>query len=455
MDHEETAATDVSPHSIKAEEALIGGILLDAEAWQDAGAHVLAEDFHYPPHQLVFRVVTEMLDAGRPVDLVTLSEELSDRSFLGRVGGADYLAALVERIGRKPGRPNMAAYARIVRHKATLRGLVDAGKAIATSAAGPEARDADVLLDDAERRILALRRNRGPDRRPRRAAEVAVRIRETLQRQAKQERGPTGVATGLLDLDAITGGFQPSQLVVIAGRPGMGKSTLLTNIAGHAVLDDARDPRPVLLFSLDEPAGAVASRLLSSLGRIDLNFIRNGLPDHEWEKLGDALRRLTERPLYLEDSPQTANGMRLRARQVARETGRLKMILVDSLQRIRPEAACERLSPEDLEPSWSLKTLAREMQCPVVATSALNRGPERRGTKRPELSDLRGSGAIEQDADIVLLMYREEMYRRDSDLQGQAEIRLAKHPAASPASIQLRFIGRWARFVDLHADHVV
>ena len=434
------------PHSIKAEEWLLGGLLINDLTWPDAADSVSPEDFHHPPHGLIFRVLSEMAVAGQPVDLVTLSEELSHRSLLEAAGGSDYLTALAGRIGRKPGPPNVAAYARIVREKATLRGLIDAGKAIMEMGLRSEGRNAGALLDEAEQRVLSLRRNRRPADRPHPAAEVAVRVKERLDRQAKQNRGPTGVATGFQELDAVTGGFQPSELVVIAGRPGMGTSTLMTNIAEHAAQPDANEPRAVLFFSLDDSAEVVASRLLSSLGRIDLKFIRRGLPWPDWEKLGDALGRLRKKPLYLEDGPQTASGIRLRARQLARESGGLKMIMVDSLQRIRPEVEGETALTDDLEPSWSLKTLAREMRCPVVASSTLNRRPERRGDKRPELSDLRGSGAIEQDADLVLMLYRDEVYRKDSELQGLAEVRVAKHPARGMAHVGLQFAGRWARF---------
>ena len=379
-DSEGTTAAETHPiaetHSIKAEEWLIGGILLDESTWPDAADGVSAEDFHHPPHGLVFRVVAEMVDSGRSVDLVTVTEELSDRALLEGAGGPDYLAALVERMARKPGRPNIAAYARIIRDRATLRGLIDVGTAIAESALREQGRGVEALLDDAERRVLLLRGNRRPARKVRRAAEVAEHLQDMLQRQAS-------VATGLQDLDAITGGFAPAELVVIGGRPGMGKSTLLANIAEHAVITDTKDSRAVLFFSLDRPAEAVTCRLLASLGKIDLHLLRGGVPSHETERLATALGTLRNKPLYLEDGPLTAGDIRLRARQVVRDAGPLKLILVDALQPLQqmlPTTDRELQPRDDIEPSWSLKTLAREMQCPVVATSALSRRPERRGT---------------------------------------------------------------------------
>ena len=449
MASEESTPAREAPHSVRAEEWLLGSLVSDHAAWSDAATMVSADDFHHPPHRLIFRVLSEMADAGQALDLVTLSEELSDRSLLEKAGGADYLAGLAGRMERKPGSPNVAAYARIVRDKATLRGLIDAGRAIAKLALEPGKRDTETLLDDAERQILALRRRRRPAHAARRAGDIAVAIQRRLDDEAGRERSLKGVSTGLRDLDAAIGGLLPSELIVIGGRPAMGTSTLMTNLAERAVLGATQDPRPVLFFSLDDPADLVVSRLLASIGRIDLHRIRSGSPPHESEKLARAIRRLSKARLYLEDGPHTINDLCLRARQTARKSGGLKLILVDSLQRIRPEAGDETPTDEDPEFSWSLKTLAREMQCPVIAGSKLNRRPERRASRYPELSDLRGSGSIEHDADVVLLLYREDVYRRDSDRYGVADIILAKHPTGRLTTVELRFSGRWARFDDL------
>ena len=437
-------------HSAKAEEWLLGGLLVDDRAWPIAAALVSANDFQHPPHGVIFRVGSEMAQAGHPVDVVTLSEELSCRALLETVGGADYLAELTERMARKPGAPNVAAYARIVQQKATLRRLIDVGKAITEAGLRPQGQATAALLDEAEQKLASLRRSRRPPDRPRRISEVASGVRERLDRQAREKHGrPPGVRTGFRELDAAIGGFQPAELVVIGGRPAMGKSTLLTNIAEHATRTDTQDPRAVLFFSFDDPAHVVASRLLAALGPIDLNLLRRGLPWPEWERLGVALGKLGKRPLYLGDGPHTASDIRLRARQLAHETGGLKMIAVDSLHRIRADGTDNLSAAEPGDVSWSLKALANEMQCPVLATSMLTRGPERRAHRRPQLSDLRGSAAIEHDADIILLIYREEIYRPDRDNQGLAEVIVAKRPIGGMVTVPLRFRWRLAKFVGL------
>ena len=452
MERDEGSTTDERAHRVKAEEWLLGGLLVDDRTWPEAAARLTPEDFHHPPHGQIFHVVSEMLHAGHPVDVVTVSEELSRRALLETVGGVNYLAELAERIGRKPGAPRVAAYARIVRDHATSRSVVDVGKAIVEAGLRPREQAVGPLLDEAERQIAALRRIRRPPDRPRHVADVALRVKERLDRQARGERGqPTGVRTGFRELDAAIGGFQPAELVVIGGRPGMGKSTLLTGIAEHATGADTRGPGAVLFFSLDDPAQVVASRLLASLGPIDLSLLRRGLPWPQGERLGAALGKLAKRRLYLEDGPHTASEVRLRARQVAHETGGLKMIAVDSLHRVR-SGGDDLSAPEPGDVSWSLKALANEMRCPVVATSMLTRGPERRGHRRPELSDLRGSAAIEHDADVILLVYREEVYRPDGDNQGLAEVIVAKRPIGGMTTVLLRFVGGLAKFVDLEAE---
>ena len=453
MERDEGTATSEPSHRIRAEEWLLGGLLIDDRTWPEAAAKLTPEDFQHPPHGQLFRVVSEMAQAGHAVDVVTLSEELSRRALLEAVGGADYLTELAERIARKPGPPNVAAYARIVEDHATSRGLVDAGKAIMEAGLHPRERAIGALLDEAERKIAALRRRQRPPYRPRHAADVALHVKERLDRQTRELRGqPPDMRTGFRELDAAIGGFQPGELVVIGGRPAMGKSTLLTNIVEHATRAGTPDPRPALFFSLDGPADEVVCRLLASLGPIDLNLLRRGLPRSEWERLGIALGKLDKRPLYLEDGPHTASDIRLRARQVAHESGGLKMIAVDSLHRVRADSGDNLSAPEPGDVSWSLKALASEMQCPVVATSMLTRGPERRGHRRPQLSDLRGSAAIEHDANVILLVYREELYRPDRDNQGLAEVIVAKRPIGGITTVLLRSVGRLARFVDPEAE---
>ena len=454
MGPDDRATAGEPPHSVKAERWLLGGLLVDDRTWPDAAARLTPDDFHHPPHGQIFRVLSEMVQAGQPVDVVTLAEELSRRALLEAVGGQDYLAELAERIVRKPGVPKVAAYARIVQEHATSRGLVDAGTAIREVGLRPQEKAVGPLLDEAERKIAALRRRKRPPDRPRHVADAALGVKERLERQAREERGqPTGVRTGLRELDAAIGGFHPGELVVIGGRPSMGKSTLLTNIAEHATRADTRDPRPVLFFALDESTDAVVARLFASLGPIDLNLLRRGLPWPEWERLGVAMGKLAKRPLYLEDGPHTASDLRLRARQLAHESGGLKMIAVDSLHGIRAEDGCRSSAAEPGDASWALKALAKEMQCPVVATSMVTRGPERRAGRRPELSDLRGSAAIEHDADVILLVFREEMYHRSQpDDRGLAEVIVAKRPTGIRTTLLLRFVGRLARFVGLEGE---
>ena len=452
MNRDEATAATQLPHDAKAERWLIGGLLVDEGTWPDAAGMLSANDFRHRPHGIIFRVASDMVAAGQRLTQSTLAVELSQRSLLEAAGGGEYLVGLAERTEQKPGVLDVAACARIVRDKATLRGLVNVGKAIMESGLDDSKHDVQKLLDDAESRLLSLRGSNLPASRPRRASDVASRVKDRLERQSRPDGKSSGVGTGLSALDKATGGFHPGELVVIGGRPSMGKSALLANIAESASLGNKQGSGAVLYFNLDEPADALAECLLSSLGRIDRHFIRGELPWHEREKFGAALAELDKRRLYVDDDSYTVGAMRLRARQVMREAGGLKMIIVDSLQRVQPDSDERVHLTDDYAPSWSLKRLAWEMQCPVVASSALNRGPDRRASKLPILSDLRGAGMIEQAADMVMLLLRREVYSLDdfAGMKGLTEIFIAKHPVAPPfRTVRLQFVGHWARFSDL------
>ena len=442
----------VPPHSIEAEQSVLGGLMLDDNAWFKIADTIGVDDFHHPRHRIVFSVMLELAAANQPLDNVTLRDALSSRSLLDKAGGTDYLIELVD---STPGATNVGAYAEIVKERATLRRLISAANDIADTAFQPEGRTSADVLDHAEQLVFQIGDDRMNDSVPKRVGDVTQEVAHRLDFLAKQGNAITGVATGFEDLDQRTAGFQKSDLVIVAARPSMGKTALIVNMAEHAVMTARSEEHDgaVLIFSLEQPADQLVMRMLSSLGRVDQTRMRTGhLTPEDWDRFDAARLQVQDKPLYIDDTPAlTPNAIRARARRVSREAGGLKMIMVDYLQLMRPSSRQENRTNEIAEISRSLKAIAKEMQCPVVACSQLNRSLESRSDKRPYMSDLRESGAIEQDADVILFIYRDEVYNPETDDKGLAEIIIGKQRNGPIGMVKLTFLPQLTKF-DNHID---
>src|SRR5213596_1893756 len=411
----------VPPQSLEAEESVLGAVMLDNPVVDRVVEMLRPEDFYRGAHRKLFRAMVELNGRSEPIDLITLSETLKARGDLAEVGGGAYLAELTERV---PTAANAVHYAKIVRERSILRGLIEASTEIASR--GYQAPDnVDELLDHAERLIFGIQ-----ERKVRQAftklSEVLVESIKTIERLYEQKQAVTGVSTGFADLDALTAGLQPSDLIVVAGRPSMGKTALCLNIAEHAAL---RADVGVAIFSLEMSKEQLALRMLCSESRVDLKRVRTGhLSDREFPKLAMAAGRLADAPIFIDDTPAlSVLELRAKARRLKRDPStKLGLIIVDYLQLMRSTEGKDNREQEISEISRSLKALAKELSVPVIALSQLNRQVESRNPPKPRLADLRESGAIEQDADVIAFIYREEVYVEDSDKKGVAEIIVAK-----------------------------
>ncbi|CAM3546274.1 replicative DNA helicase [Halomonas lysinitropha] len=445
----ETAALKVPPHSLEAEQSVLGGLMLDNQAWDNVADRLVADDFYRYEHRLIFNVMASLAEVGRPLDVVTLSEALEGRDQLDTVGGLAYLAELAR---STPSASNIRAYADIVRERATLRKLIRAASQIADGAFTPQGRPADELVDEAERLVFQISEERPKSGGPIGMSELLTKAVDRIDELFNLQGEMTGLSTGFRDLDEMTSGLQPSDLVIIAGRPSMGKTTFAMNMVEHAVI--ASD-RPVMVFSMEMPADSLMLRMLSSLGRIDQTRVRTGqLEDEDWPRLTSAVNLLKDKQLFIDDTAALSpNEMRSRIRRVVREHGNLSLIMIDYLQLMQIPGFSENRTGEISEISRSLKGLAKEFGCPVLALSQLNRSLEQRPNKRPVMSDLRESGAIEQDADIIGFVYRDEVYNPDNpDNQGLAEVIIGKQRNGPIGTVHMAFIGKYTRFEDLAPD---
>ncbi|MAT94528.1 MAG: replicative DNA helicase [Halioglobus sp.] len=439
------ARIKMQPHSVEAEQSVLGGLLLSAEGWDAVAEEVTASDFYRPGHRLIFRQVAQLAEALQPIDVITVADKLEAAGELESAGGLPYLAELAQ---NTPSASNIRAYAQVVRERASLRRLIAAAQEIAESGFSPEGRSAVELIDEAERRIMQISEE-GPkaggpiDVNPLLKSAVG-RIEELFNSGGDI----TGLSTGFLELDGMTSGLQPSDLVIVAGRPSMGKTSFAMNLVEHAVLNQ---DKPILVFSMEMPADQLIVRMLSSVGRIDQTRIRNGkLEQEDWPKLSAAVNKLKDVPLYIDDTPAlTPTEVRSRARRVFRENDGLGMIMVDYLQLMRVAGASEGRTAEISEISRSLKAIAKEFRVPMVALSQLNRSLEQRPNKRPVNSDLRESGAIEQDADVIMFIYRDEVYNEESPDKGVAEIIIGKQRNGPIGTCRLAFMGQHTRFENL------
>ena len=448
--HDATTRLKVPPHSVEAEQSFLGGLMLDKDAWLRAADKVAAADFYRPAHRIIFDVMSDLSNANQPLDVVTLSEALSSRALLDKAGGNAYLAELVE---STPGASNVAAYGDIVKERATLRHLIGTANEIADMAFLPEGRSSADVLDLAEQRIFEIGEGQMKGTMPRRIHYLTDALTDRLDTLMKSGKTITGVPSGFDDLDRLTAGFQDSDLVIVAARPSMGKTALMVNLAEHAAIknrnDDGSDNNDaVLIFSMEQPADQLVMRILSSLGRIDQTRMRTGkLDSRDWDRFSGARAQIKDKPLYIDDTPAlTPNELRTRARRVAREAGGLKMIMVDYLQLMRSSAKHDSRTNEISEISRSLKAIAKEMNCPLIACSQLNRSLESRTNKRPYMSDLRESGAIEQDADVILFIYRDEVYNENTADKGTAELIIGKQRNGPIDTVRLTFTPNLTKF---------
>ena len=443
-----TTALKVPPQSIEAEQSVLGGLMLDDQSWFDLFELIKPSDFYRTQHQIIFSAMIGIENKNEPLDALTLSEELQSLGQLEKVGGVGYLAEVAD---ATPGASNILAWARIVRERSILRQLIGAANNIADAAFNPDGRDSDLLLEIAEQSVFQIAENQSRDGGPEKIApDLLEEAVKKVQFLFANKGSITGVPSGFKDLDKKTTGFQSSDLVIVAGRPSMGKSALAINFVEHAIMSG----RSALFFSLEMPSEQIVMRLLSSLGRIDQNRLRTGeLLDSDWTRFTGAVSQLKEKNLYIDDTAALTPGdLRSRARRVDRESGGLDLVVVDYLQLMRTTGGGENRAVEISEISRSLKALAKEMNCPVIALSQLNRQLESRPDKRPMMSDLRESGAIEQDADVILFVYRDEVYDENSVDKGIAELIIAKQRNGPIGKVRVSFIDYLTKFEDLAAD---
>lgn len=432
----------VPPHNLDAEVSVLGSMLLSKDAIAEVSEIVKAEDFYRGAHRTLFEAISALYDRGEPVDAVTLGDELEARGRLDSVGG---VVAISDLLSRVPTAANAAYYARIVADQAVRRRLIDAGTRITRIGYDAEER-ADEAVDAAEALMYEVaQRDRATEFTP--MKDLLNESFELIEKLHEHGSAVTGLATGFTDLDEVTAGLQPSNLVIIAARPGMGKSTLVTNLAAHVAVEQRR---PVVLFSLEMSKMELVQRLLSAEGRINSERLRTGrLHESDWPKLSQAMGRLSEAPLFIDDSPGlNLMEVRSRCRRLKQKHG-LDLVILDYLQLMQAHRRSESRVQEVSELSRGLKILAKELDIPVVALSQLSRKPEDRTDRRPMLSDLRESGSIEQDADLVTFIYRDEVYNPDAGTQGEAELILAKNRHGPLRTIRLTFIGHLSRFANM------
>ena len=447
---QKTEQVSIPPHSTEAEQAVLGGIMLSNQHWDGIAERVIAEDFYTFAHKAIFQTMEELMRNQTPIDLITLDQALKAKGISDSVGGFAYLADLSN---NTPNAINILAYAEIVREKAILRELIAVGNRIAENSYSPKGKDIKMVLDEAEREVFAIAEKRsssteGPQNVLSVLESTIARI-ETLGK-LENHNGVTGVTTGFVDLDKKTAGLQASDLIIVAARPSMGKTTFAMNLCENAAM--ASD-KPVLVFSLEMPAEQIMMRMIASLARVDQTKIRTGqnLEEAEWSKIASVFGMFKQKNnLYIDDSSGlTPTELRSRARRVYRENGGLSMIMVDYLQLMRAPAFSDNRTLEIAEISRSLKALAKELEVPVIALSQLNRTLEQRADKRPVNSDLRESGSIEQDADLIMFIYRDEVYNENSEDKGVAEIIIGKQRNGPIGRVRLAFNGQFSRFDNL------
>ena len=438
----ETTALKIPPHSIEAEQAVLGGIFLDKEAWDKVAELVLEEDFYRKDHRIIFRAIAELSSNGHPTDIVTVAEWLENHQLLEEAGSMRNLAALAE---NTPSATNIASYADIVRKRSILRQLVSATTEINDTVFNPQGRNSEEILDYAEQAIFQIAEKQAKGLRKYKVIkDLLVNALDRIDELFHLKTPITGVPTGYEDFDKRTAGLQPADLIIIAGRPSMGKTAFAINIAEHVAI---KEEMSVAVFSMEMPSEQLAMRMIGSLSRINQQKIRTGnLEDEDWPRLTSTVGMMQDARIFIDDTPAlTPAELRARSRRIARDHG-LDLIVVDYLQLMQIPGTTENRATEISEISRSLKAMAKELNVPVIALSQLNRSLEQRPNKRPVMSDLRESGAIEQDADVILFIYRDEVYNEDSPDKGMAEIIIGKQRNGPIGLVKLAFLGQYTRF---------
>ncbi len=446
---DEVARLRVPPHSIEAEQSVLGGLLLDNSAWDRAADLLRDGDFYRYEHRLIYAAVGALVAATKPADVITVFEQLQMLGKAESCGGIAYLNALAQSV---PSAANIRRYAEIVRERAVLRKLIEASDDIATKAFNPQGRTVTQILDEAEGRIFAIgeegsRSQQGFQGIDKLVVQLIDRVTELHENGAEEV---TGVRTGFYDFDRMTAGMQPGDLIILAARPSMGKTALALNIAEHVAVQEGL---PVAVFSMEMGASQLALRMVGSLGRIDQQHLRTGaLRDDEWTRLTEAVDKLGKASLFIDESPGLNPAeVRARSRRQSRQCGKLGLIVVDYLQLMSGTGGGgdENRATELGEISRGLKALAKELQCPVIALSQLNRSVETRNDKRPMMSDLRESGALEQDADVIMFIYRDDYYNKESKEPGVTEVIIAKQRNGPVGTVKLTFLKPLTRFENL------
>ncbi len=432
----------VPPNSVEAEQSLIGGLMLDKLAFDKVADVVSAADFYRKDHQLIFATIFRLAQEGDAFDVITVSEALDQKGELDAAGGLEYLATLAN---ETPGAANAKAYANIVRERSVMRSLIHAGNEIAGSVFSTDGRTASELVDEAERLVFEIAEQGARGK----SGFQALRdiLPETVDRidLLHQSDGDiTGISTGYHEFDKMTAGLQGGDLIIVAGRPSMGKTTLAVNMAENAAIGSKV---PTAIYSMEMPSQQLAFRMISSLGRVDQTHLRTGnFPDEDWSRINTAVQLMSEAPVFIDDTPGLSpTEIRARSRRLQREHG-LGLIVVDYLQLMQVPGNTENRATEISEISRGLKAVAKELNVPVIALSQLNRSVEQRTDKRPVMSDLRESGAIEQDADIIIFIYRDEVYNQDTPRKGIADITIAKQRNGPIGDFPLTFVGRYTKF---------
>jgi len=439
------AALRIPPHSIEAEQSVLGGLLLDNQAWDRIADLVLESDFYRFDHRLIFQHILKLIDRQRPADVVTVFESLQSAGKAEEVNGLSYLNALAQ---NTPTAANIRRYAEIVRDRAVLRQLVTVSDEIGTTALNPQGKETKQILDEAESKIFAIaeqgsRGAQGFESIRDLLAQVVTRIDELHGRDNVNE--VTGVPSGFNDLDTRTAGLQPGDLIIVAGRPSMGKTAFSLNIGEYVAIEQGL---PVAVFSMEMGGSQLAMRMLCSVARLNQQRVRVGkINDEEWPQLVAAVQKMNEAPLFIDETPAlNSMELRARARRLSRQYGKLGLVIVDYLQLMSSSREGENRATEISEISRGLKALAKELNCPVIALSQLNRAVEQRTDKRPVMADLRESGAIEQDADVIMFIYRDEVYNSDSQDKGTAEIIIGKQRNGPIGTVRLTFLGEYTKF---------
>lgn len=443
----QVAQLRIPPHSIEAESSVLGGLLLDNTAWERVGDLLKHDDFYRYEHRLVFAAVAALVEANKPADVITVNEHLQNQGKADEIGGLGYLNSLAQYV---PSAANIRRYAEIVRERAILRRLVSASDEISTSAFNPQGKSVAKLLDEAEQKIFNIGEEGSRMKQGFQGMDtLVVELLDRVEEMANNPNDITGVPTGFYDLDRMTSGFQAGDMVVLAARPSMGKTAFAVNIAEHVALNEGL---PVAIFSMEMGASQLAVRIVGSIGRIDQGHLRTGkLTDEEWPRLTEAIEKLRNISLHIDETPGlSSTELRANARRLARQCGKLGLIVVDYLQLMSGSSSNnENRATELSEISRGLKMLAKELQCPVIALSQLNRSVETRTDKRPMMSDLRESGAIEQDADVIMFIYRDDYYNKDSKEPGVAEVIIGKQRNGPTGTIKLAFLKNLTRFESL------